>query len=137
MKQAKKLLGRNFSIYGVVKHGHKIGEKLGYKTANLDIEDDYSILLSGVFATTITHDGTTYKGVANVGYRPTFWGEKHTKQVEVFIFDFNKEIYGEKIYIEFIEFIRKERKFNSSKELSAQIKLDVKKAENIFKNQTD
>ncbi len=129
--EAKKILGRDYAVWGIVRHGHKIGRELGFKTANIDINDDFTILLNGVFAVRVNHAKKTYYGVANVGTRPTF-ENRNEKAIEVFMFEFDDQIYNHTIKIEFAKFIRKEIKFDSPKELSKQIHQDVEEVKKVF-----
>ena len=119
---ANKLLGRNYMIEGVVVEGFHNGEKLGYRTANLDILGNVPPK-NGVYAVNVIHDKKKYLGMCNVGYNPTI-GKLTTLKLETHIFDFDKMIYGEEIKVEFLSYIRSETKFNSLDELKNQLKLD-------------
>ncbi|MFQ6081985.1 MAG: bifunctional riboflavin kinase/FAD synthetase [Candidatus Aminicenantia bacterium] len=128
IEKANLFLGRPYSIKGEVILGHSRGKDLGFPTANLNPENE--ILPQGVFITLVTLAGKDYKSLTNIGYCPTF-GQK-ILNVEVHILDFYQEIYGEKLIINFLKRIRAEKKFNRPKDLSAQIKLDIKLAQNFF-----
>ena len=121
-----KLLNRNWSIVGKVKKGRQLGKKIGFPTCNLDI-NDYVIAKPGVYAVKICQKNkkSSLKGIANLGYRPTFNQKKLL--LEVHIFNFNKNLYNKYLTIEFIDFIRKERKFKNAKQLKKQIRLDLNK----------
>jgi len=121
-----KLLNRNWSIAGKVKKGRQLGKKIGFPTCNLDI-NDYVIAKPGVYAVKIFQKNkkSSLKGIANLGYRPTFNQKKLL--LEVHIFNFNKNLYNKYLTIEFIDFIRKERKFKNAKQLKKQIRLDLNK----------
>jgi riboflavin kinase/FMN adenylyltransferase len=96
------------------------------------IEDKNKIIpKNGVYAVNVFHNNTLYKGVMNIGNNPTVSSE-NKNSLEVYIFDFNKDIYGEHITIEFIERIREEQKFNSIKDLKSQIEKDKKNALNLL-----
>jgi len=130
MAEAQKMLGRNYQIRGVVETGRDRGGKLlGFPTANINLQDELCPK-KGVYAVTVECMGTKFKGVANIGYSPTF--EDHQFTVEVHILDFNHEIYGHKIRVNFIERLRDEIKFSSVEELSDQIHKDVERAREIL-----
>ncbi len=128
--QANKLLDRSWSIEGVVKKGRSVGKKIGFPTCNIDLKD-YVIAKPGVYAVRIFIN-KAYKilnGVANLGYRPTFNQKKII--LEVNIFNFNRNLYNKKLIVQFIKFIRGERKFKGIDQLRKQIKLDIKIAKKI------
>jgi len=129
---AKKLLGRPFAISGKVSHGDKKGRTIGFPTINVGISRRLSPVL-GVFNVLIKINKEAYHGVCNVGKRPTVGGEKTL--LEVFIFDFNREIYGERVTIVFKQKSRDEMKFNSFEELKQQIAKDVEIGKRYFKTQ--
>ncbi len=132
LETAYKMLGRYYFVEGLVVEGAKRGRTLGFPTANLKpVENEKLIPQNGVYFVRVAYDNQQYFGVANVGLRPTFNNVK-MPITEVFIFDFDKEIYGEKIGIEFIKKLRDEQKFNSIKELETQIKSDVENAKNLI-----
>lgn len=122
VSEVKDMLGEYYSITGVVVHGKKIGRTIGFPTANLSFEKDYVVPEKGVYYTKIKHNNKFYKGITSVGYNPTVNGKELT--IETYILDFEKEIYGEKLKVEFIERIRGEMKFNSLEELKDQINRD-------------
>ena len=128
---AEKLLGRPFAISGRVTHGDKKGRMIGFPTANISIRRKLSPVL-GVFSVLIRINNITYKGVCNVGKRPTLGGLKVL--LEVFIFDFSEEIYGRSVNVFFKQKCREEIKFNSFDELKKQIKKDVKKSKQYFQD---
>jgi riboflavin kinase/FMN adenylyltransferase len=126
----EKILGRNYQVRGHVVPGRDRGGKLlGFPTANINLVDELNPK-TGVYAVTVDFKGKLYKGVANIGYSPTFDDNMYT--VEVHILDFNKDIYGEKIKINFISRLRDEEKFSNVPELAEQIEKDVQKARKIF-----
>ena len=128
--EAQKLLGRHYQIRGTVMKGRDRGGRLlGFPTANIKLYDELSPK-TGVYAVTVECKGSKYKGVANIGYSPTFDDRIFT--VEAHILDFNDDIYGQKIRINFIQRLRDEKKFLNTSELSDQIKKDINKARNIL-----
>lgn len=129
--EAKKLLGRNYQIRGIVTTGRDRGGKLlGFPTANIILHDELCPK-NGVYAVTVECLDNRYLGVANIGYSPTFNNGKQFT-VEVHILDFNLNIYGQKIRVNFVERIRDEIKFPGIDELSEQIKKDIEKARIIL-----
>lgn len=112
---ANKMLGRLYSVCGIVVNGNKIGRKLGFKTANIEYKN-YHLPKNGAYMVYVYHNNKQYLGMANIGYNPTL-NEQNKKRVEVHILNFDKQIYNENIRIEFIEFLREERKFHSKEEL--------------------
>ena len=120
---AQKLLGRHYQIKGVVVTGRNRGGKLlGFPTANINLHDELSPK-PGVYAVTVEAAGRTHKGVANIGYSPTFEDNEFT--VEAHLLDFDTDIYGQTIRINFVTRIRDEIKFSGIDELSDQITKDV------------
>ncbi len=117
-------------LQGKVVHGEKIGRKLGFPTANLELNANSKMPTSGVYAVRATIDKQRYNGVMNVGLRPSFGNTKLA--VEVHLFDFSNEIYDSEMDVEIIKFIREERKFETEELLIAQIKQDVEEAKNIL-----
>ena len=124
---ANNYLNRNWSIEGVVKKGRSMGKKIGFPTCNIDIEN-YVIARPGVYAVkvNILNSNKILKGIANLGYRPTFNQKKIL--LEVNIFNFSRNLYNKKLTVEFIKFIRSEKKFKGIDQLKKQIKLDLKSA---------
>ena len=123
MEQAEKMLGRNYQIRGRVVTGRDRGGKvLGIPTANINLNDELCPK-TGIYAVTVEFNGEKYKGVANIGYSPTF--DDHQFTVEVHILDFSDNIYGKKIRVNFVKRIRDEKKFSSISDLIDQIKLDI------------
>jgi len=123
MEQAEKMLGRSYQIRGRVVTGRDRGGKLlGIPTANINLNDELCPK-TGIYAVTVEFNGRKYKGVANIGYSPTF--DDHQFTVEVHILDFSDNIYGKKIRVNFIKRIRDEKKFSNISELIDQIKLDI------------
>jgi len=128
--ETRKLLGRYYQIRGIVATGRNRGGRLlGFPTANIILQDELCPK-TGVYAVTVEVMHQKYKGVANIGYSPTF--DDHVFTVEVFILDFEENIYGQKIRVNFIERIRDEARFSDLSELSRQIQADVTQARAIL-----
>jgi riboflavin kinase/FMN adenylyltransferase len=128
---AHDFLGRYYEINGEVVSGDKIGKTLGFATANIEVEEPYKLLpKNGAYAIIAEVKGKQFKGMLNIGFRPTVDGK--TKKIEANIFDFEDEIYGEKIKVNFIKRLRDEIKFDSKDALSNQLKKDKKNAIQIF-----
>jgi riboflavin kinase/FMN adenylyltransferase len=126
---AEAFLGRPFSISGKVAYGAQIGRTIGFPTANIGIKRELSPVL-GVYSVQVEHSSKTHTGVCNVGKRPTLGGTKTL--LEVYIFDFDQEIYGENVKVIFRHKCRDEVKFESFDELKKQIKMDVEKSRVFF-----
>ena len=124
LKNAKKLLNRNWSIHGKVQKGRQIGKKIGFPTANIDIKD-YVLAKPGVYAVKAKKiKGSNFiKGIANLGYRPTFKGKKLL--LEVHLFNFSGNLYNKYLRVEFLKFIRAEKKFKNVDQLKKQINIDL------------
>ena len=127
---ARKMLGRNYQIRGLVVKGRDRGGKLlGIPTANINLQDELCPK-TGIYAVTVEHANRLYKGVANIGYSPTFEDNEFT--VEVHLLDFSENIYGEKIRVNFIQRIRDEKKFADITELKNQIHHDIETGRKIL-----
>ncbi len=124
LDKANNLLKRNWTIQGVVKKGRQVGKKIGFPTCNIDI-DDYVLAKPGVYAVRVLRKNSNkyLKGIANLGYRPTFNQKKLL--LEVHLFNFSGNLYNKLLSVEFLKFIRKEKKFNNVNQLRAQIKKDL------------
>lgn len=124
---ANEYLGRPYCIHGRVIEGDKIGRTLDFPTANIEVIFKHKLIpAEGIYAIKVMIDDTYYKGMLNIGYRPTFGGTQ--KRVEANIFDFDKDIYSEKIMVEFYHKIRSEVKFENLGALKAQLQNDKKAA---------
>jgi len=121
---AKECLGRDYMLSGTVVSGEKLGRKLGYPTANIKLEYDYP--LDGVYLTRTVIEEKNYVGLASLGNKPTFNGSE--KILEVFILDFDEDIYSQNIEVYFLEEIRKQIKFSNEDELIKQMNEDHKYA---------
>jgi riboflavin kinase/FMN adenylyltransferase len=121
---ATEMLGRTYGFEAVVVHGNKIGRTIGYPTANL--QPTYGDILVpgiGIYAVKVQHKDRVYKGMMSIGKRPTVTDD-NIVTIEVNILDFNEDIYGEKLYVEFIAYVRGEEKFSGLEELKARIAQD-------------
>ena len=125
IKDVNKLLNRNWVVDGKVIKGNKRGRKIGFPTCNLKM-GDYVIPRLGVYAVKVKSSDFNKKGVANIGYRPTFNGQ--SLLLETNIFGINKNLYNKVISVSFKKFIRGEKKFKGIEYLKKQIKIDIKKA---------
>ncbi len=123
IEEANDLLVDNFFIEGIVVRGYQRGRKLGFPTIN--IKTDNTLLPPGVFKTITRIDNRSYLSITNIGYMPTFEENFQEKRIETYIINFNKEIYGKNVKIEFINKIRDEYKFSTEKELVERIRKDV------------
>jgi riboflavin kinase/FMN adenylyltransferase len=128
-EKAEELLGHKFYRIGRVISGNQMGRRIGFNTANVRLFDNKPFL-SGVFAVNVIVDNKIYPAIANWGIRPTFNGNK--PRLEVHIFDFDQNIYGKLIKVEFIKKIRDEKKFADVDELKNQIKQDIVEVRKIF-----
>ena len=129
---ANVLLGRPFSLVAEVVGGKQLGRNIGFPTANQSFLEGSIIPKKGIYATKCIIAGETYIGVTNVGIRPTVESTKNIN-AETYILNFSGDIYGEKIEIEFIKYLREEQKFLSIDELKAQISLDASAAKETVK----
>jgi riboflavin kinase/FMN adenylyltransferase len=130
---AKKMLGRYYQIRGLVATGRNRGGKLlGFPTANINLQDELCPK-TGIYAVTAEYDKKIYPAVANIGYSPTF--DDHIFTVEVHILDFNKDIYGQSLRVNFIKRLRDEIRFPNIDALSAQIKKDIEVARSLLAKQ--
>ena len=132
VSKVKKFLGRYWSINGKVVSGDKIGRTLGYRTANVFL-NDCILPLRGVYVTRLYLNKTIYNGISNYGVAPTF-GRKKTDVLETHLLVPIRDLYKKNITIEFLKFLRKEKKFKSKKNLLDQIKKDITVAKKVFKN---
>lgn len=123
---ANELLGYPYFLHGTVVHGDKMGRQLGFPTANIRLNDDRKLIpAQGVYAVTVETGGRKLKGALNIGTRPTFNGTE--LRIEVYILDFDEDIYGADIKVSFLDYIRSDKKFDSVDALVLQMKNDVEK----------
>ena len=128
--RAAKLLGREYSITSFIEHGTGTGSRIGFPTANFAITPNKLVPAHGVYAVWVDVEGATYQGAMNIGYRPTFGGNRLT--VEAFILDFRGDIYQQTVRARFVQRIRDEKKFASPEALVRQIGRDVARARRIL-----
>lgn len=131
--EAAQLLGYNYKLCGTVVGGYRVGRKIGFPTANIGIEGGEKLLpADGVYAVLVTdNDGSQLAGMLNIGHRPTV-NNGAERSIEVHILDFEGDLYGKSLCIEFVERLREERSFASLDELTAQLAADRKKVRCIF-----
>ena len=122
MEECTRFMGRMYTIGGEVVVGNRLGRTIGFPTSNLVIDESMVTPPNGVYTTICTYNGVKYPSITNVGQKPTI-GE-YNKNVETHIFNFDKELYGKQIRVEFIRKTREERKFESVEALSEQIRSD-------------
>ena len=127
LQQAGELLGRNFVLTGVVVDGFKLGRRLGRPTMNLRPDSGLIIPAKGVYASRVIIEGQVFDSITNIGTRPTFSNDDIVS-VESHIMDFCRDIYGKEAGVELVQKIRDERRFESDRELVAQIESDMKTA---------
>lgn len=135
IRKANQLLGYHYFIKSEILHGKKLGRRIGIPTINMILPEHKLLPPNGVYVTEVLVDGKTYMGVTNVGCKPTVSKER-VIGVETYIDDFNQDVYGEKIVVSFLEFIRPEMKFASVEELKKQMNTDIQVARKYYKNIT-
>jgi len=134
VKSASKLLRHYFSLTGTVVKGQQIGQSIGFPTANIQINDNHKLIPpDGIYATFVEHKGRRYQAMLYIGNRPTLQ-DFPQKMIEVNIFDFGKDIYGDKIKIELVDFIREDAGFDNLSQLKAQLTKDKEAALKVLAN---
>jgi riboflavin kinase / FMN adenylyltransferase len=134
---ANKALGYLYFINGKVVEGNKIGTTLGYPTANILLKEPLKLLpRNGVYAALVKVNDHVYKGMLNIGTRPTIPSIKHERIPEVHLFDFNEDIYNQPIKVAFVDWLRCEKKFGSVQDLKEQLKIDKEEVLKLFKTYT-
>ncbi len=132
IKLANQLLGYQYQLSGKVVMGNQIGQKIGFPTANIDLDNDFKLIPSiGVYAILIEYQNVTYKGMLNIGIRPTLNINKLS--IEAHIFGFNIDLYGQYIKVLFVDKIRDEQRFNGLDELVIQLQKDKISSMEILK----
>ena len=135
IKTANHFFGHPFTLHGTVVEGKQLGRKMGFPTANIEASDKHKIIPGyGVYAVKVEIDGKSFKGMLNIGTRPTFNKNADNRSIEVNIFDFSENIYGKKITIWFVDKIRDEQKFPRIESLVEQLKTDRQTALKILDN---
>jgi riboflavin kinase / FMN adenylyltransferase len=130
---ATRFLGRPYSLTGTVVKGRQLGRTIGYPTANLQVDDPVKLIpANGVYAVEVEQGGRTWGGMLNIGYRPTVAGENQT--IETYIFDFDKDIYGEHMTLRFRAFLRPEQKFSGLPALVEQLQQDEQAVRAALRN---
>jgi riboflavin kinase / FMN adenylyltransferase len=127
LESAAKYLGRDFTILGTVTEGRQLGRRLGFPTANLRAHNEL-FPPNGVYIAKAFYRGSQYGGVVNIGVRPTIENETGERILELHLFDFDQQIYGEDIEVAFLGYLRPEQKFSGVDQLRTQIQRDVEKA---------
>ncbi|MCB0727190.1 MAG: bifunctional riboflavin kinase/FAD synthetase [Ignavibacteriae bacterium] len=127
VEKASDLLGRYYSLEGKVVKGKKLGREIGFPTANIQVDDEFKLIpKTGIYATEVILGADKFYGMMNIGTNPTVTDDESIK-IEVNIFDFDKDIYGEDIKVNLTDYIREEKKFKSLEELMENISGDKKK----------
>lgn len=130
--EANKMLGRCYSLTGIVAHGNERGRILGFPTANIELKDSkQAVPCGGVYAVRALVNGRRYQGMANIGKNPTF-NDVESVRLETHIFDFHQDIYDQQITVEFVERLRGEVKFTSVEELKLQLAADAAQCRKIL-----
>lgn len=127
IEEANRYLGYYFMLTGDIVRGKNLGEKIGFPTANLFIEETYKLLpKTGSYIVKSEMENQTVYGMMNIGYNPTVKGKKQT--IEIHFFDFNKDLYGKKVQVDVLKFLREEQKFDSVDALKKQLEKDRQKS---------
>lgn len=125
VKVAGELLGYHYHLHGVVVSGKQLGRKIGFPTANMELYEPLKLVPgNGVYKVNVDVLGNRYQGICNIGNRPTV-GENQGRTIETHILNFDEDIYGLEMSIEFVDKIRDEKKFSSLEELKSQISKDL------------
>jgi riboflavin kinase / FMN adenylyltransferase len=130
LAKAAGMLGREYTILGTVVRGEHLGKKIGFPTANLSAHSE-QFPPNGVYLAQATLNGTIYSGVVNLGYRPTVSSGNSDRVLEIYLLDFDHDIYGKDIEVRFVRYLRPERKFENLDALTRQIELDVQQARKL------
>ncbi len=135
LQEANDYLGYQYFLKGHVTGGRRIGKKLGFPTANIEVSDPYKLIpCDGVYAIRATVNGKWHNGMLNIGYRPTVDSHGHHKSIEAHLFNFQDDIYDQNIMVHFVERIRDEKKFAGVDELTEQLHKDKERAKKILGN---
>lgn len=134
VEEANKLLGYNYFLNGKVVLGNQLGRKIGFPTLNIKQDNEYKLMpANGVYLTAVYYHDKKYYGMGNIGVRPTLTDDK-VPTLEINLFDFDDDIYGQEVKAEFIKFIRPEKKFPSVDELIEQLHKDKENCINLIKS---
>jgi len=134
MKKVHNLAGYYFSLSGQVITGAGRGKELGFPTANLDLDQEQALPLDGIYATLTYIDGTAYQSVVNIGQRPTFGSNQRT--VEVYVLDYQGNLYGRELTVDIIERLRGEKQFDTVQQLKKQISKDIEQSRTILNSRS-
>lgn len=133
LEKVKQYTGRDYFITGTIVKGDGRGRTIGFPTANIRMSEPFVLPMNGVYAVRCQCKGEVYQGVMNIGVRPTFYEDAAGEpNLEVHLLDFDGDLYGEKVRIEFLKQIRRERKFPSAEALVRQIEKDIAEAKKIL-----
>ena len=124
-EDAARLLGRPFTLRGIVKKGKQVGRQMQTPTANIFFPDHSVTPARGVYAVRVKTGRRIYEGISNVGLRPTFEGDAGEVNCETFLFDFKGDLYGKEIEVSFLRYLRAERTFPTPEALAEQIQKDI------------
>jgi riboflavin kinase/FMN adenylyltransferase len=130
LKKAATMLGREYTILGTVVHGDDLGKKIGFPTANLSAHSE-QFPPNGVYFAEARLDGVVYPGLVNLGYRPTMSSSRSDRILEIYLLDFDRDIYGKDLQLRFIRYLRPEQKFENVDALVRQIERDVQQAREL------
>lgn len=134
IEYANRMLGRAYSITGKIVHGEQRGRKLGFPTANIELlHGEMAVPAPGVYAVTVSIEGSIYEGMGNIGNNPTFNDVEHAR-LEVNLFNCSGDLYGKTMSVQFHKYIRAEKKFSGVEELCRQIEEDKKAIKTYFLN---
>jgi riboflavin kinase/FMN adenylyltransferase len=128
--QAAEMLGRDYTILGTVTHGDNLGKKIGFPTANLSAHSE-QFPPNGVYFAEAWIGGVLHHGVVNLGVRPTVHSGKAERVLEIYLLDFDRDIYGANVEVRFVQYLRPEKKFENLEALTRQIDVDVRKAREL------
>ncbi|MDI3536751.1 MAG: riboflavin kinase / adenylyltransferase [Eubacteriaceae bacterium] len=135
VEEVKTYLGRYYQLSGQVIRGKGLGHQFGIPTANIKLDKKRILPNTGVYFTKVTYQGKSYDGLTNLGFNPTF--EKHPFSIETYIYDFDDEIYGHELSLQFIRKVRNEIKFDNIEDLIAQIRSDIVLIDEKFRHRVD
>jgi riboflavin kinase/FMN adenylyltransferase len=130
LKKAATMLGREYTILGTVVHGDDLGKKIGFPTANLSAHSE-QFPPNGVYFAEARLDGVIHSGVVNLGYRPTMSSGRSERTLEIYLLDFDRDIYGKDLELRFVRYLRPEKKFENVDALVRQIEHDVQQAREL------
>ena len=133
MELAEELLGYPYTIAGRVKHGQKLGRELGFPTMNVVPFEEKMLPPNGVYVSTVLIDGKEYKGIGNIGCKPTV-SDENKVDVETFLFDYDGDAYGKRIEVRLHSFVRHEQKFTNVNELKKRVEKDIETGKKYFEN---